>query len=74
VTFELLSNDLASFHDDRAAWLAEGGEYLVSFGASSRDIRSAASFILEKEVVVADNLIDLSPDTNSERLPSSMRP
>ena len=53
---------------------AEGGEYLVSVGGSSRDIRSAASFILEKEVVVADNLVDLSPDTNSERLPSSMRP
>jgi beta-glucosidase len=74
VTFELSSNDLASFHDDRAAWLAEGGEYLVSVGASSRDIRSVASFILEKEVVVADNLIDLSPDTNPERLPSSIRP
>ena len=26
VTFELLSNDLAFFHDDRAARLAEGGE------------------------------------------------
>ena len=74
VTFELSSNDLASFHDDRAAWISEGGEYLVSVGASSRDIRSAASFILEKEVVVADNLIDLSPDTNPKRLPLSMRP
>ena len=52
---------------------AEGSEYLVSVVGSSRDIRSAASFILKKEVFVADNLVDLSPDTNSERLPSSMR-
>lgn len=74
VTSELLSNDLAFFHDDRAARLAEGGEYLVSVVASSRDIRLAASFILEKGVFVTDNLVDLSPDTNSERLPSSMRP
>lgn len=50
--FELSPAELASFDEDSAAWIAEAGIYRVSFGASSRDIRSTSLFKLEREILV----------------------
>ncbi len=50
--FTLTPEDLASFDEDRSAWVAEPGTYEVRVGASSRDIRQKASFTLDKEMVV----------------------
>ncbi len=52
VTFTLTAADLASFHTDRAAWVAEAGTYTVKLGASALDIRGNATFELPNDVVV----------------------
>ncbi len=52
LNFELNSRSLASFHTDESAWIAEAGTYIISIGASSKDIRQAASFRLVKECLV----------------------
>ncbi len=52
---------LASFYDDRSAWIADAGTYEVSIGASSRDIKSTGTFDLDKEIVVDQVVAELSP-------------
>lgn len=52
VTIVLTPEELASYHTDGAAWVAEAGEYSVKLGSSSIDIRSSASFKLAKNLVV----------------------
>jgi beta-glucosidase len=44
--------DLASFLENRSAWVAEAGTYKVSVGASSLDIRKTGEFTLAKETDV----------------------
>ncbi len=52
VTFTLAGADLASFHTDRAAWIAEAGTYTVKIGASALAIRQQAAFDLPQELIV----------------------
>mgnify|MGYP002065324921 FL=1 len=52
IAFELDGRALASFDAARAAWVAEPGTYTVRIGASSRDIRAEATFMVEEEVIV----------------------
>lgn len=40
VTLTVLVSDLASFSEERSAWLVEAGTYALRIGASSRDIRT----------------------------------
>jgi beta-glucosidase len=46
VTFELTPRDLAYYHPDKRAWVAEPGTFEVQIGASSRDIRLQGRFEL----------------------------
>lgn len=62
VEFVLEAQDLASFHDGRSAWIAASGEYLVEIGSSSRNIRSTATFAIDKELVAEKVLVELSPE------------
>lgn len=57
----LTADDLASYDDERSAWVADAGTYRVHLGASSKDIRATATFELEKEIVVQEVVAELSP-------------
>lgn len=50
--FKLQPEDLASFIENRKAWIAESGDYTISIGASSNDIKDTAGFHLAKEITV----------------------
>ncbi|RZJ68436.1 MAG: beta-glucosidase [Flavobacterium sp.] len=52
LTATIRAKDLASFLESKSAWVAEKGEYVVSVGASSTDIRQKATFTLAKELTV----------------------
>ncbi|WP_427874395.1 glycoside hydrolase family 3 C-terminal domain-containing protein [Flavobacterium sp. MMS24-S5] len=52
LTLTLSPKDLASFLENRSAWIAEAGEYKVLVGASSLNIKQTASFSVEKEITV----------------------
>ncbi|MEY8760425.1 glycoside hydrolase family 3 N-terminal domain-containing protein [Chryseobacterium tongliaoense] len=52
VTLILNPKDLASFETAKSAWIAEAGNYKVSVGASSSDIRQTTEFSVPKELVV----------------------
>jgi beta-glucosidase len=73
LTFTLRPADLASYHPDRSAWIAEAGAYVVRAGASSRDIRQAASFSLPKEIVVEKGHKVLQPDVELKELKGENR-
>ena len=48
----LTPKDLASFLENKSAWIAEAGTYKVFVGASSLDIKKSAEFSVEKEITV----------------------
>jgi beta-glucosidase len=50
--FTLNAADLASFDPSAGAWVAETGEYTVHIGASSRDIRQSARFVVQQAITV----------------------
>lgn len=52
LTLTLAPKDLASFLENKSAWIAEAGTYKVLVGASSLDIKQTASFSVEKEITV----------------------
>ena len=52
ITLTLNPKDLASYISSKSAWVAEAGNYKVSVGASSLDIKQTADFSLPKELVV----------------------
>ncbi|CAD0005102.1 beta-glucosidase [Flavobacterium chungangense] len=52
LTLTLAPKDLASFLENRSAWIAEAGEYKVLAGASSLNIKQTTSFSVEKEITV----------------------
>ncbi|MFJ3490372.1 glycoside hydrolase family 3 C-terminal domain-containing protein [Leifsonia aquatica] len=43
VVVEIPADDLAYYDTDLAGWIVEGGDYVVSVGASSRDLRGSAT-------------------------------
>ena len=52
VTLKLNQDDLASFVENKSAWIAESGSYTIKIGASSKDIRATASFEITEEITV----------------------
>jgi beta-glucosidase len=54
VAFTLDARDLASFDEGRSAWVVEAGEYEARAAASSRDVRSTASFSVPETRVVEE--------------------
>lgn len=52
LNLKLKPEDLASFVTEKSAWIADAGEYKVSVGASSRDIKGTVNFVLPKELIV----------------------
>lgn len=61
VTFTITPRDLSSFDTASSSWIAEAGTYTVNVGASSLDIKSSASFELDKDLVVLKSRSLLAP-------------
>lgn len=68
ITLTLNPKDLASFETAKSAWVAEAGNYEVSVGASSLDIRQTAEFSVLKELVVEKVQHVFPADTKFEDL------
>ncbi|HJX34600.1 MAG TPA: glycoside hydrolase family 3 C-terminal domain-containing protein [Desulfatiglandales bacterium] len=68
VTFDIDARELASFDTVSSSWLAEAGEYRVMIGASSKDIRQEASFIVDKEITAKTESKALTPPRTIEEL------
>lgn len=52
ITFTLDSKDLASFHSNQNAWIAEAGEYNVYVGSSSKNCENSIPFSLSNDIIV----------------------
>src|SRR5436190_13923821 len=68
ITFTLRPSDLASFDTNSSSWIADAGNYTVKIGASSSNIKSTASFNLEKDLVVEKDHKALAPQANINEL------
>jgi beta-glucosidase len=71
VTFTLAVRDLASFHTDRAAWIAEAGTYTVKVGTSTLAVEEEGTFDLAQELMAEQVHNVLVPQVQiDERKPS----
>ncbi|PTN07460.1 glycoside hydrolase family 3 N-terminal domain-containing protein [Mangrovibacterium marinum] len=52
IQFVLKASDLASFDEERTAWVAEPGTYTIQIGTSCKNILRTATFTLNDEIVV----------------------
>jgi beta-glucosidase len=52
ISFEITSGDLASFDTKAFSWIAEKGDYRVTIGSSSTNVKEAGVFNLAKDIVV----------------------
>jgi beta-glucosidase len=68
ITFDIAARDLASFDTASSSWMAEAGEYRAMIGASARDIRQEASFIVDKEIIAKTESKALTPPRTIEEL------
>lgn len=50
--FSLTPDQLASFNEQKSAWITDAGNYIVKVGASSEDIKAIDQFSILEEVVV----------------------
>jgi beta-glucosidase len=64
LSFTLDARALASYDTAQEAWVADGGNYTVRVGASSKDIKGTASFKLSKGMVVEQDEKALAPEVN----------
>ena len=72
VSFEIKPRDLASFDTDNEQWIAEAGNYIVSVGASSQDIKQKSHFFLSKYLIVEKATKALTPQkTINEMKPAN---
>ncbi len=68
--------DLASYSEDKAAWILEAGEYVLRVGASSRNTAAVAALVLPETVVTAQakNLFAGAGDLTELTPPAAGRP
>lgn len=51
LTFDLTDRDLSYWHPALRRWVVEGGEFVASVGASSRDLRGSATVVVDGDDV-----------------------
>jgi len=73
VSFTLAGRDLASFHTDRAAWIAEAGTYTVKIGSSAAAIELEAPFELAEGLTVEQEHNVLVPQVSIDERTSPRR-
>ena len=52
IELTLNPRDLASFHENEEAWIADKGQYQIQIGASSEDVRQTATFSLPETRII----------------------
>jgi beta-glucosidase len=68
LTFTLLAKDLASFDSEKSGWVADAGNYSISIGASSADIKLSATCKLSEDMLVEKVNKALAPQVNINEL------
>jgi beta-glucosidase len=68
LSFEISKMDLSSFDPVSSSWIAEKGTYTVKIGASSKEIRQTATFVLGKDLIVKEESSALIPKTKINEL------
>ncbi|MBE0675948.1 MAG: glycoside hydrolase family 3 C-terminal domain-containing protein [Bacteroidales bacterium] len=63
---EVPATNLASFDEERSAWVIEAGTYTFRIGASSLDIREEAKVTIENEIVLETVSRSLIPEVDIE--------
>lgn len=66
--FDFNAKDLASFDEEKNAWVLEKGTYTIKVGASSEDIKGTATFTVDRDIIVEKVNDVLSPKIDFERL------
>ncbi|MEH7416205.1 beta-glucosidase [Neobacillus drentensis] len=66
--FNLNAKDLASFDEEKSAWILEKGTYTVKVGASSENIKGSATFTVDHEMIVQKVSDVLKPKVDFKRL------
>lgn len=64
LSFILTAADLASFDSESAYWIADAGEYKLSIGASSQNIKSTQTFNLPKDIIAERDHKVLAPQVS----------
>lgn len=54
LTFDLTAKDLASFDEEKSAWVLEKGTYTIKVGASSEDIRGTVTFTVDRDQIIEE--------------------
>jgi len=70
--FVLDGRSLASFNPAVSSWIADEGTYTVKVGASSKDIRQSATFVLGKSLTVKKETVSLVPKVKINELKPDM--
>ncbi len=70
LSFRITTKDLSSFDETSSTWFAEAGEYIIKVGASSKEIKEKATFIIAKKMTAGKVSKALEPTQEFERLTS----
>lgn len=67
LSFSLKAKDLASFVDEKSAWIAEKGTYIVKIGASSENIKLEKDFTVGTDITAEEvqNAFELDVEMES---------
>ncbi|MFD1067057.1 beta-glucosidase [Oceanobacillus locisalsi] len=68
VHFELDAKDIASFDSNESAWIVEEGDYEVSIGASSADLKGTDQFHVDETFTVEEVTDALAPEAEINEL------
>ena len=72
ISFTLTAADLASFDSQNAYWIADAGQYKVSIGASSQNIKSTRAFTVAKDIIVERDHKVLAPQVSINEMNAPM--
>lgn len=70
ISFTLTPSDLASYNPQSSAWIAAAGQYKLSVGASSENMKSSQTFNLPKDIIVERDHKALVPQVNINEVKS----
>ena len=73
LSIDIPTASLASYDEEKAAWVMEAGDYIVRLGADSRNTGAAAVVTLDREAVTLQLRSEVAPDCTLTRLAAPKR-